>query len=207
MSHIRKIIPRSEAIAKNWRNFDWASLFSVILYPAIGITTLALSIGIGLAFEGVRIYWWYAPIGVAVALFTLVICNHGIGALHRIWQHKAGELKWPAEIIVAINAVIAMQGKFTDWINYHSQHHRFSDQPGDPHNPSEGTIWAWFGWILWRDENDRKRPTPMWLKKSVVVLFADKYYLSLTVLIHLIIPAVIYGVVALWRAARWSSPS
>ena len=97
-----------------------------------------------------------------------------------------------------INLMIAMQGTVKDWVNYHSQHHRFADLPGDPHNPAEGKIWAWTGWIIFRDENDMKRPMPMWLKTSPVIMFMDRHYLTFSVLLHFVLPAIIYA--AVWAA-------
>ncbi len=90
-----------------------------------------------------------------------------------------------------------MQGKLKDWVNYHSLHHRLSDKPGDPHNPHESKFWAWIGWIIWRDQNDLRRPTPMWLKAIPAVRFIDRFHISLSVLVHLIAPIVIYLLVAL----------
>ena len=113
-------------------------------------------------------------------------------------QHKAGELKAPGQIVTMINLMIAMQGTVRDWVNYHSQHHRFSDKPGDPHNPFESKRWAWVGWIIWRDAKDMMRPMPMWLKKKPIVVWMDQCYNSLSLVLHLVIPAAIYLIV--WAA-------
>lgn len=191
----KTVLPRSQAIAKTWANFDFGSLFSAFIYPALGLIGLALAVGLGIGLESVKLQWWYAPIAIGVGIGAVIICNMGIGPLHRIWQHKAGELKAPAQVFVLINCLIAMQGSLKDWINYHSQHHRFADQPGDPHNPFEGKAWAWVGWILFRDQKDLARPMPLWLKKSPVIRFGDRNYNILSVIVHFVIPAIIYAVV------------
>ena len=72
-----------------------------------------------------------------------------------------------------------------------------SDKPGDPHNPAEGKFWAWIGWILWRDEADLSRPWPTWLKGVPAVRFYDRFHLSLSLLVHLVAPALVYLIVAL----------
>jgi len=136
--------------------------------------------------------WWYIPAGLFTVLISIFICNAGIGPLHRIMQHKAGRMKAPAQIITMLNLMIAMQGRVQDWVNYHSQHHRFADRPGDPHNPAEGKFWAWVGWIIWRDENDMKRPMAMWLKDRPVIVWMDKFYHHISIALHLGVPAVIY---------------
>ena len=187
--------PRSQAIEKSWRNLDWPSVFSAILYPLIGVLGVLGALIAGLALGSLTLHWWYVPAALAVGAVTLVICNFGIGVLHRIWQHKAGELRWPAQVLTAVNCIIAMQGKLKDWVNYHSQHHRLSDKPGDPHNPHESKFWAWIGWLLWRDDNDLRRPMALWLRENTGVNLVDRYYTIMTVVAHLLAPALIYALV------------
>ncbi len=192
------MIPRSLAIPKTWTTFNFASLFSAFLYPALGLALLITMVVLGLALSGLTLRWYYLPLGISVVMLSIFICNAGIGPLHRILQHKAGELKAPAQVLTMINLMIAMQGTVRDWVNYHSQHHRFSDKPGDPHNPFESKRWAWVGWILWRDAKDMMRPMPMWLKSKPIVVWMDRSYNSISLILHLFIPAAIYLIV--WAA-------
>lgn len=192
------MIPRSKAIPRNWSTFDMPSLFSAFLYPALGIALLITLLALGAAFTELTLHWYYLPLGLGVVTFTIFLCNAGIGPMHRILQHKAGELKPPAQVLTMINLMIAMQGSVKVWVNYHSQHHRFSDKAGDPHNPFEGKVWAWVGWILFRDAHENRRPWPLWLKAQPIIVWMDRFYNSLSLVIHLIIPAVIYLIV--WAA-------
>ncbi len=191
------IAARSRAIPRTWATFDWPSMFSAVLYPALGVLVLTGALVIGLALESVRLHWWYGVLALGVGAVTLFVCNQGIGPLHRVWQHRAGELAAPAQVIVALNCIIAMQGRLTDWLNYHAQHHRLADRPGDPHNPSEGVLWAWVGWLLWRDRTDLERPTPRWFAKSPVLMFFDRNLMWLSLLVHLIAPLTVYVIVGL----------
>lgn len=195
---MKAMIPRSAAIPKTWRTFNVPSFFSAILYPVLGLVTLITLVVLGLALEQLQLHWWYAPIGVATVIGAIFICNMGIGPLHRIVQHRAGELHWPAQLITMMNLIIAMQGQVKDWVNYHSQHHRFSDKPGDPHNPFESKRWAWVGWILFRDPRELARPMPLWLKNQPIIVWMDKFYNSISLVVHLLIPAAIYLIV--WLA-------
>ncbi|MCG8441716.1 MAG: hypothetical protein MI723_07905 [Caulobacterales bacterium] len=190
-------LARSVAITKSWSTLDWASMFSAVIYPLLGVLGFTLAIVLGLVFPGLTLHWWYAPLALLAMAASIFVCNQGIGPLHRIWQHRAGELRAPAQVFVALNCIIAMQGKLTDWVNYHSQHHRLSDKPGDPHNPHESKFWAWIGWIIWRDKNDLSRPMPIWLKTIPAVRFIDRFHFSLSLLVHLVAPAVVYLIVAL----------
>ncbi|MEO0607267.1 MAG: acyl-CoA desaturase [Pseudomonadota bacterium] len=192
------MIPRSVAIPKTWSTFNFASFFSAVLYPAIGLAVLITMIILGATLSGLTLRWYYLPLGIAIVLVSIFVCNAGIGPLHRVMQHRAGELKAPAQVITMINLMIAMQGNVRDWVNYHSQHHRFSDQPGDPHNPFESKRWAWVGWIIWRDAKDMTRPMALWLKQQPIIVWMDGFYNSLSLVLHLAVPAVIYLIV--WAA-------
>ncbi len=192
------MIPRSIAIPKTWKTFNFASFFSAFLYPVLGLAMLITMIVLGITLSGLTLRWYYLPLGIGVVLFSIFVCNAGIGPLHRIMQHRAGELKAPGQVITMLNLMIAMQGTVRDWVNYHSQHHRFSDAPGDPHNPFESKRWAWVGWILWRDTKDMARPMAMWLKQHPIIVWMDGFYNSISLVLHLVIPAVIYLIV--WAA-------
>lgn len=189
------MIPRSLAIPKTWKTFNFASFFSAFLYPVLGLAMLITMIVLGLTLSGLTLRWYYLPLGIGVVLLSIFVCNAGIGPLHRIMQHRAGELKAPGQVITMINLMIAMQGTVRDWVNYHSQHHRFSDKPGDPHNPFESKRWAWVGWILWRDTKDMARPMALWLKQHPIIVWMDEFYNSISLVLHLLIPAVIYLIV------------
>lgn len=188
--------PRSLAIPRSWRFFDLSSLFSAVIYPALGVLVFGAALTAGLVVNGAGFAWWLLPAAAVFAL-TVFLCNQGIGPLHRIWQHRAGHLRLPAQLFVMVNVVLAMQGRLTDWVNYHSQHHRLSDQPGDPHNPAESKFWAWIGWLLWRDPEDMQRPMANWLKRLPVARFTDRHYLLLTALLHLVLPGALYLLVYL----------
>jgi len=192
------MIPRSVAIPKTLKTFNFASFFSAFLYPALGLAMLITMIVLGATLSGLTLRWYYLPLGIGIVLFSIFVCNAGIGPLHRIMQHRAGELRAPGQVITMINLMIAMQGTVRDWVNYHSQHHRFSDAPGDPHNPFESKRWAWVGWILWRDTKDMARPMALWLKQHPIIVWMDEFYNSISLVLHLFIPAVIYLIV--WAA-------
>lgn len=190
--------PRSRAIPKNWKTFDPSSFFSAFGYPILGVATLVTVIIVAALMTSLTLRWYYLPLALGVVALSIFVCNAGIGPLHRILQHRAGEMRAPAQLITMINLIIAMQGSVKEWVNYHSQHHRFADKPGDPHNPFESKRWAWVGWILWRDAKDMARPVPMWLKQNRIVVWMDRFYNEISIVVHFVIPAVIYLIV--WAA-------
>jgi len=135
-------IARSAAIAKTYKNFSWGTAFAAFIYPALGVAVVITMIVLALLFKDIELHGYYLPLAIGVTILSILICNGGIGPLHRIMQHRAGRLNTPAQVITMINLMIAMQGSVREWVNYHSQHHRFADQPGDPHNPFESKTWA-----------------------------------------------------------------
>lgn len=191
-------IPRSVAIPKTWKTFNFGSAFAAFIYPALGLIVLGVAIGLGIGLENLSLKWSYLGWALFAAALSLLICNLGIGPMHRVLQHRAGEFRIPGQVFVMLNCIIAMQGDVKSWINYHSQHHRFADKAGDPHNPFESKAWAWVGWVLFRDQKDMERPTPLWLKENRVVIWMNERYNGLSIIVHLIIPAAIYAIV--WLA-------
>jgi len=182
-------------IAKSWHNLSWPSLFSAVIYPLLGVAGFIAALAVGFGVSSIVFHWWYVPVALVAAAFCLFLCNQGIGPLHRVWQHRAGEIKAPVQFLIGLNCILAMQGKIRDWVNYHAQHHQFFDRPGDPHNPFEGKAWAWIGWILWRDPGDLQRPMARWLMDNRIVAFADRYHVQLSIAVHLAVPASIYLIV------------
>jgi stearoyl-CoA desaturase (delta-9 desaturase) len=187
------VMPRSQAIARTWESFNWGSAFSAIIYPALGLIVLAIGLAIGFGLPQVEMKAWYLIPALGAFVFCTVLCNIGIGTLHRIWHHRAGEMAEPVQPLVAIGCILAMQGPLKDWVNYHTMHHRYSDAPGDPHNPNEGRFWAWIGWVLWRDPADMDKPIARWLERNRAIRWADGNYMPLSVVVHLLIPIALYA--------------
>ena len=110
-------IARSLAIPKSWKTIDMPSLFSAFIYPALGIALLTTMVVLGFALTQIELKLWYLPLSLGVIAFTIFICNAGIGPLHRLMQHRAGEMRWPAQVLTMVNLMIAMQGNVKDWVN------------------------------------------------------------------------------------------
>ena len=102
--------PRSQAIEKSMKNFSWGTAFAAFIYPALGLIMLITMIVLGLVLKNTELQLYYLPLALGVVALSILICNGGIGPLHRIMQHRAGTLSTPAQIITMINLMIAMQG-------------------------------------------------------------------------------------------------
>jgi sn-1 stearoyl-lipid 9-desaturase len=73
----------------------------------------------------------------------------GIGmGHHRLLTHRGYKTpKW-VEHFLTVCATLTLEGGPIFWVATHRIHHQYSDKPGDPHSPVDGTWWAHMGWIL-----------------------------------------------------------
>jgi stearoyl-CoA desaturase (Delta-9 desaturase) len=97
-------------------------------------------------------------------LAALGICYllTGLGVtvgFHRLLTHRSFKTSAPVRALLAIMGSMAVEGPVIEWVANHRKHHRFSDQPGDPHSPHvdrasggrgalSGLFHAHVGWIL-----------------------------------------------------------
>jgi stearoyl-CoA desaturase (delta-9 desaturase) len=54
---------------------------------------------------------------------------------HRAWTHRAWKPIRPLNLLALFINTIAMGGDAAGWAANHRKHHRFSDEPDDPHSP------------------------------------------------------------------------
>ena len=92
---------------------------------------------------------------LALCLGMAFVKMFGITAgYHRYFSHRSFETSRPFQLVLALLGLIALQKGPLWWAAHHRDHHRFSDEPDDPHSPvQDGFWWAHLGWIL-TDEND-----------------------------------------------------
>jgi stearoyl-CoA desaturase (delta-9 desaturase) len=135
----------------------WTTITGDRQLPVLGRETQAgsvswvTSIFMGLfhvgAIAALFMFTWKA-LACAVVLYALAI-NVGIGmGYHRLLTHRGYKVPRWLEYAIAICGTLALEGGPIFWVATHRVHHQHSDQPGDPHSPTEGTFWAHMGWIL-----------------------------------------------------------
>ena len=104
------------------------------------------------------VFWVGAPLwAVALCAANFLIRVFGItGGYHRYFSHKAYKTSRPFQFVLAWLGCMATQKGPLWWAGTHRRHHRFSDQPGDPHSPKDGFYWSHQGWIF----DDKFEGTP-----------------------------------------------
>lgn len=85
--------------------------------------------------------WVYGVPWPAVAISLVMAYLTGIGTtmgLHRLFSHRSFETYPLIERGLLILGAMTGQSSPFFWVATHRHHHRFSDQPGDPHSPHAG---------------------------------------------------------------------
>ena len=124
----------------------------------------AVVTGVPLAFLGFAIYLaWGSALhwqDLAVLAVSYGLTGAGITVgYHRLFTHRSFKTGRPLRALFAVLGSAAVEGPVIEWVSTHRKHHRFSDQPGDPHSPhvDHGVGWrgalrglfhAHVGWML-----------------------------------------------------------
>jgi fatty-acid desaturase len=93
-------------------------------------------------------YFSWTALFWALALYYVSL-SFGIGmSYHRLLTHRSYKVPKAIEYFLTVCATLALEGGPIFWVATHRIHHQFSDKPGDPHSPREGSWWAHIGWML-----------------------------------------------------------
>jgi len=91
----------------------------------------------------------------AACLFLVVFLGsvfyHGLGitiGYHRLLSHRSFKVPRWLEYVLVSGAYLCFEGSPIFWVSNHRLHHRFSDQPGDPHSPKDGLWHCFLGWMF-----------------------------------------------------------
>ena len=96
---------------------------------------------------------------VLLAASFYVVTAFGVTVgYHRLFTHRSFRASRPLRIALAVAGSLAVQGSVASWVALHRRHHRFADQPGDPHSPRttggsagvrlRGLLHAHVGWLF-----------------------------------------------------------
>ena len=126
-------------------------------------------------------------------LVVLAICYTltGLGitvGYHRLLTHRSFKTSAPMRALFAALGSAAIEGPVIEWVANHRKHHRFSDQPGDPHSPHvdhgggwrgalSGLFHAHVGWIFADQELASEERYAKDLLADPVVRFVDRMFL------------------------------
>jgi stearoyl-CoA desaturase (delta-9 desaturase) len=83
---------------------------------------------------------------LVVLALTYALTGLGVTVgFHRLFTHRSFKTSAPVRALLAALGSAAVEGPVIEWVANHRKHHRFSDQPGDPHSPHVGHAGGWRG--------------------------------------------------------------
>jgi len=83
---------------------------------------------------------------LVVLAITYLLTGLGITVgYHRLFTHRSFKTSAPVRALFAALGSAAIEGPVIEWVANHRKHHRFSDQPGDPHSPHLESAGGWRG--------------------------------------------------------------
>ncbi len=136
---------------------------------------------------------------LVVLAITYLLTGVGVTVgFHRLFTHRSFKTSTPLRALLAMLGSAAIEGPVIEWVSNHRKHHRFSDQPGDPHSPhvDHGSGWrgalsglfhAHVGWIFAGSDLASEERYAKDLLADPVVRFVDRTFV-LWVLAGLALP-------------------
>jgi stearoyl-CoA desaturase (delta-9 desaturase) len=129
---------------------------------------------------------WPDLVSLAVA-YLLTGLGVTVG-FHRLLTHRSFKTSAPMRALLAALGSMAVEGPVIEWVANHRKHHRFSDQPGDPHSPHvdrgsglrgalTGLYHAHVGWILGGEALADREHYAKDLLADPVIDFIDRTFL------------------------------
>lgn len=152
--------------------------------------------------------YYYAPDGFWQVMLGWTLIHGLVGSLsttvysHRLISHGAAKtITWPVHIVFGfVGQIFAMQGSVRRWAAMHVMHHGV-DRTGKHHLDPYSATWFKRGWqnFLWshmltyffyhpcKEESDRAYQA----KNSTPLIWQEKLYLPLLILLNFVLPAVL----------------
>lgn len=132
----------------------------IVALVTIGVPAIGFVIALYLVFTGRATALDYA---MFVVFYVIQMFGTTIG-FHRYAAHKSFKTSRFFEGVLMITGSMALEGPLTFWVSTHRRHHRFADEPGDPHSPNlSGAGLAghlkglWYAHIPWMFSDQESR--------------------------------------------------
>ncbi len=137
MSLVQRIVSapyKPPVLARSLREFQWVGSI-----PFIIIHLLPL----GALWTGAR------TIDFVVCGILYLVRMFGVtGVYHRYFAHRTYKTSRVFQFLLALLAQTSAQKGALWWAAHHRTHHKYSDQPEDPHNSKRGFWYSHVGWIF-----------------------------------------------------------
>lgn len=140
----------------------------------------------------------WGELALAAGVYAIGMVSVTAG-YHRYFSHRSFQTSRPMQFALAWLAQSTVQKGVLWWAAHHREHHRFSDQPGDPHSPwMDGNWHAHLGWVLSADRLERNDQNIPDLLKVPELVWIDRFYLLPALVLGLVL-----GMFGGWNAVVW----
>jgi hypothetical protein len=109
------------------------------------------------------IFYWGISIKEAAIGFCVwyAIASLALTMNHRFFSHAAFKTSRPWRFVLAVVTLYGMQFGPIWWASKHRLHHKFCDQPADPHSWKQTSFfYAWWAWFHGHKEQVRAAAAP-----------------------------------------------
>ncbi|MGV2862725.1 acyl-CoA desaturase [Achromobacter sp. AGC39] len=122
----------------------------------------------------VPVSWLIAALALVAYFFRVFVWEAGS---HRYFSHRSYKTSRLFQLLLAILAAAGAQRGPIWWASKHRTHHRFSDQPEDPHSPVQRGFWfAHMGWVIDQASLDTDLDAAKDLSKYPELVWVNKYH-------------------------------
>ena len=175
-----------------WKSVDWKN--SVFLIGTFLVTLIA-----------VPLYLWRFGLGQFQAtLFAVFFVCTGISitlGYHRLFSHRTFKASWPVRLFTLLFGAAAFENSVLRWAADHRRHHKFVDGDDDPYDITKGFFHAHIGWILFKLKPEARADNVTDLQQDRLVMWQQRHYYRIAVLMGFALPAAIAWVWGGWSAA------
>jgi len=167
------------------QKIEWSNFLFLTLTPLAAIFgTLWV-----LSHDGGHPFTWMLALLMMIASGLSVTVGY-----HRLFSHKTFQATGIIKLFCLLFGGAAFEGSAQEWCSAHRKHHQFVDTEKDPYNIKKGFWHAHMFWVVLKsDQSDDSNIKD--LKRDPLILFQNRYYVSLAILVGFILPA---GLTALW---------
>lgn len=134
------------------------------------------------------------------ALFVFMYISTGMaitGGYHRLFAHKAYQTNGFIRLMYLLFGAAAFQNSAWKWCSDHRRHHSKVDTKEDPYNINEGFWFAHILWVFLKSDKSYQENCPD-LKKDKLVVWQDKHYLTIAVIVGFGLPTLIGYFLGSW---------
>lgn len=158
-----------------------------------------------ITFTAVPVYLWYFGVdSFQIAMFFFFLAATGLSitlGYHRLFSHVSFQASWPVRLATLIFGAAAFENSAMHWVSDHRRHHKHVDHADDPYDISQGFWYAHMGWILFKLDAEPPLDNIQDLRKDRLVVFQDRFYVTIAVLFGLVLPALLGYLYSGWVGA------